>query len=300
MLLNSDLYVMDQTIFVKDGSGSISQLSIPENEKARLISAVQVRARTESRDSFRIEFDGDFYRVSVFNSLNGPFYILRKNPSKLIDFNKLGLPSLFKSNLLEIDKGMILFAGDVGSGKTTSCGSLIGQIMNDHGGILLTAEDPIELPLTGPIGKGYGFQNDSGEHELGFEKALRTAVRCSPDLLFVGEIRDAFTVDNALRASVNGLKSISTIHSESIIGTFFRLKALSQSMSSVGNLDALIAESIAAIVFVKRFEFVGSWKSSFQMLRIDNDKSVKHLIRTGDYTKLVNPIDQFSGRAGSM
>ena len=114
--------------------------------------------------------------------------------------------------------GLLLISGPTGSGKTTTAYALIHYLKHDLGKSIVTIEDPIEyqqedivqMQVNESLGLSYG-------------QGIREILRHDPDVIVIGEIRDARTAQEALRASLTGHLVISTIHAKNIIGTLFRL-----------------------------------------------------------------------------
>jgi type II secretory ATPase GspE/PulE/Tfp pilus assembly ATPase PilB-like protein len=118
---------------------------------------------------------------------------------------------------IQQDSGMVLVSGPTGSGKTTSLYALIRSIEVSRRNVV-TIEDPVEIQLEGvtqiPV---------SEEKEKSFSQILRSVLRQDPDVILVGEIRDAETARIAMQAAITGHLVFSTVHTKDTVGTIFRL-----------------------------------------------------------------------------
>lgn len=161
-------------------------------------------------------------RVSVLPTLYGEKIVLRllSQDATHIELSSLGLRNEDLYNYTEGIKrpnGMVLISGPTGSGKTTTLYATL-KLLNKESRNVLTIEDPIEYTLDGI--NQVQLKEDIG---LSFASALRTFLRQDPDVIMVGEIRDAETANMAVRASLTGHLVLSTIHTNSAWGTVSRL-----------------------------------------------------------------------------
>jgi type IV pilus assembly protein PilB len=161
-------------------------------------------------------------RVSVLPTLHGEKIVLRilSNDAAHIDINKLGFSETQLKHYLEGIKkphGILLISGPTGSGKTTTLYATL-KLLNKNTTNVLTIEDPIEYTLE-------GINQVQLKESIGltFASALRTFLRQDPDVIMLGEIRDGETAQMAIRASLTGHLVLSTIHTNSALGTISRL-----------------------------------------------------------------------------
>jgi len=131
--------------------------------------------------------------------------------------------------------GMVLVTGPTGSGKTTTLYAALSEL-NDAEKKIITAEDPVEYRL--PRINQVQIQPKIG---LDFSRVLRSALRQDPDVMLVGEMRDAETVEIGLRAALTGHMVLSTLHTNDAIGTIDRL-------IDMGAPGYLVASTLRAIV----------------------------------------------------
>ncbi len=182
----------------------------------------QVRLPLDGRFSLNIENKKYDFRVSTMPTLEAESIVLRILDDKNINKNlqTLGLSKDLLEILtqtLKLTQGLILISGPTGSGKTTTLYSIL-QELNSEEKKIMTVEDPIEYKIDSicqiPINNKIG---------LSFELVLKNILRQDPDIIFIGEIRDKFSLDIALQASLTGHLVIASIHANSAVETISRL-----------------------------------------------------------------------------
>jgi len=162
------------------------------------------------------------FRVSVLPTILGERVVIRvlNSSAVAISVDSLGLTDAQKiifTEAISAPQGMVLVTGPTGSGKTTTLYGAINYLNNPDVNIL-TAEDPIEYTVTGI--SQIQVREDIG---LTFAVALRSFLRQDPEIILVGEIRDAETADIASKAALTGHLVLSTLHTNSAIGAIYRL-----------------------------------------------------------------------------
>ena len=175
----------------------------------------------EQRAEFEQNQEADFvyaiegvarFRANVFVQSQGLGAVFRVIPNKLPTMEELGLPQSVK-RLTMLNNGLVLVTGPTGSGKTTTLSAMVDEINKTSERHVISIEDPIEF-LHRPI-KGVITQRQVGKHADSFAGALRSALRESPDVLVVGEMRDLETINLAISAAETGVLVIGTLHSNS-------------------------------------------------------------------------------------
>jgi twitching motility protein PilT len=179
-------------------------------------------------------------------TISGVFYVLRRLPSSVPDLNSLGLhPGIVKRLMLPKLKGLVLIAGATGSGKSTTAGALVKHRMHTLGGVCVTVEDPPEMPLAGRNGKGLCYQVEAERGD--FATPCRSILRWAPDIIFLGEIRDAASAVEAVRASINGHLVIGTIHADNVISTVERIYGMISGVSP-NDAGSMLANGLMAVL----------------------------------------------------
>jgi len=223
----------------------IEKYQLEKEQYAELVNQIKIKSNldiTEKRlpQDGRINYDDFDIRVSILPTLHGEKMVLRilgRDTGHLslegIGFSKQDLQIFEKA--LKANKGIILISGPTGSGKTTTLYASL-KALNKVATNILTIEDPIEYTLEGI--NQVQLKEDIG---LTFTKALKTFLRQDPDIIMLGEIRDATTAEMAIRASLTGHLVLSTIHTNSALGTISRL-------IDMGIPSFLIAETLSVSV----------------------------------------------------
>lgn len=205
----------------------VEKYKIPKESYLELVNKIKIESNldiTEKRlpQDGRIDYKDFDIRVSILPTLHGEKVVMRllgKDASN-IRLEDLGLESDEEEKYLEAVKknnGIVLISGPTGSGKTTTLYATL-KLLNDVKRNIVTVEDPIEYTLKGI--NQVQLKEDIG---LTFSSALRSFLRQDPDIIMLGEIRDAETAKMAIRASLTGHLVLSTIHTNSALGTISRL-----------------------------------------------------------------------------
>jgi twitching motility protein PilT len=152
------------------------------------------------------------FRVNIFVQSHGLGAVFRVIPNKVPTLDELNLPPVLR-RLIQLANGLVLVTGPTGSGKSTTLAAMVDDINKTSQRHVISIEDPIEF-LHKPI-KGAITQRQVGKHAESFSSALRSALRESPDVLVVGEMRDLETIQLAISAAETGVLVIGTLHSNS-------------------------------------------------------------------------------------
>ena len=193
--------------------------------RIKIMSELNIAERRLPQDghfSFRVDNRLVDFRVSILPSAFGGNVCLRildKGDVRL-DIDALGFSATDLERIKRCAQrphGMILSTGPTGSGKTTTLYSLLKLIDSPEKNIV-TVEDPVEFDL-----EGINQVNAKQEIGLTFARALRSILRQDPDVIMVGEIRDAETADMAIKSALTGHLVLSTLHTNSAAGSIVRL-----------------------------------------------------------------------------
>jgi twitching motility protein PilT len=186
-------------------------------------SYAQLREGKEIDASYAVAGHGRF-RVNLFLALGAIRGVMRSIPTRKPTFEELGLPPVLEKMSME-RRGMVLVTGVTGSGKSTTLAAMIDYINQNRNDHIITIEDPVEFvhdDLNCVVS-----QREIGHDSASFATALRAALREDPDVILVGEMRDAETMSVALHAAETGHLVFSTLHTlnatetvNRIIGTF--------------------------------------------------------------------------------
>ena len=169
--------------------------------------------------SYRVSGLGRF-RINLHRERGRAAAAIRRLPSRVPALETLGLPAGV-DRLLRIARGLVLIGGATGSGKTTTMSALVNEINRREPRHIMTIEDPIEFEHAGQ--RSVVQQVEIGIDAPDFPTALRSALRQSPDVLVVGEMRDPETMRMALAAGETGHLVFSTLHTSDVPSTIARI-----------------------------------------------------------------------------
>jgi twitching motility protein PilT len=199
-----------------------------ESEDGPLVTAPDIEALLGAQltEAIRARFDGTGstdlacmlggageprrFRANLFRHQGGVCLSLRSVADRIPTLDELGLPRAL-ATLGAFPDGMVLLNGPAGSGKSTTLAALVGEINRTRAAHVITLEDPIEY-LHRPE-RSLIHQREVGAHVESFSSGLRAALRESPDVILVGEMRDLETIALALTAAETGHLVLSTLHS---------------------------------------------------------------------------------------
>lgn len=164
---------------------------------------------TSKECNFAIANDNGRFRVSAFWQRDCAGMVVRRIVTKIPNVDELGLPPIMKEVIMS-KRGLVLFVGGTGTGKSTSLAALLGYRNRNAKGHILTIEDPIEF--VHEHHKSLITQREVGIDTESFEAALKSSLRQAPDVILIGEIRSQDTMEYALSFAETGHLCIATLH----------------------------------------------------------------------------------------
>jgi twitching motility protein PilT len=201
---------------------------------------------TAAEVAYEIEGIGRF-RASVFKQRSSFHIVLRVIPVEIRTFVDLNLPTEIAA-LAELKRGLVLVTGATGQGKSTTISAIIEQINRVRKAHIITIEDPIEF--TYRKARSLITQREVGEDVPDYQTALRQALRQSPDVIMVGEIRDPETFEAVLTSAETGHLAVSAIHTTDAQKTFGRVLSFYPHEERVSVRERL-ANNLAAIISLR-------------------------------------------------
>jgi len=162
----------------------------------------------------------------------------RKLSDHLLEFSALGIPS----KVLELcskNKGLVAVTGPTGSGKSTTCASIINHFNKTRSEHIITAEDPIEYIFKSDKSLVTQIEIGEGRDSATYESCLESALRKDFDTLFIGEVRNRKTMDIALQAAETGHLVIITLHTNGAYQTLERIASFYEGAEQLAVLDIL-------------------------------------------------------------
>jgi len=164
--------------------------------------------------------DGGRFRVNVFRKETGVGATFRSIPSEIPTIDRLALPPIVKK-LCDYHQGMVLVTGSTGTGKSTTLASMIDLLNQSRRLNIISLEDPIEFVHRSK--NSQVIQRELGTHLPSFAEGVRAAMREDPDVILVGELRDAETISMAMTAAETGHLVLGTLHTTSAVKTIDRI-----------------------------------------------------------------------------
>jgi twitching motility protein PilT len=163
------------------------------------------------------------FRVNILKQRSSFMIVMRVIPFEVPTFEKLRLPTAL-ARVAEAERGMVLVTGVTGSGKSSTMAAMVNYINTHANRHILTLENPIEF-LHSDIQSSV-TQREIGSDTADFKMGLRAALRQDPDVVMIGEMRDAETIDTAIKAAETGHLLISTLHTPDAQSTIMRIMAM--------------------------------------------------------------------------
>ena len=163
------------------------------------------------------------FRVNIMKQRSSFMIVMRAIPFNVPTFESLRLPLVLKK-ISQAERGMILVTGVTGSGKSSTMAAMVNFINQNENRHILTLENPIEFLHRDD--KSSITQREIGSDTDDFKTGLRAALRQDPDVIMIGEMRDAETVDTAMKAAETGHLLVSTLHTPDAQSTILRIVAM--------------------------------------------------------------------------
>ncbi len=253
----SDLFItadFPPAIKVDGKMAPVSQQALTAQNTLELVHAIMnEKQKTEFEETkecnFAIHPSGiGRFRVNAFVQQQRAGIVLRTITTEIPDFDDLGLPQVLKEVVMS-KRGLVIFVGGTGSGKSTSLASLIGHRNKNSYGHIITIEDPVEYVhqhINCVI-----TQREVGVDTASWEAALKNTLRQAPDVILIGEIRDRETMEHAIAFAETGHLCMGTLHANSAnqaldrIINFFPEERRAQLLMDLSlNLKAVIAQRL--------------------------------------------------------
>lgn len=223
--------------------------------------------------SFELEGVGRF-RANYYRTIGGIACAFRMIPIDIPTLDEYGNPPIFKE-LIKKEKGLILVTGPTGSGKSTTLASMLHEINLNERRHIITIEDPVEFVHKNI--KSLFSQRDVGNDTESFATALKYSLRQDPDVILIGEMRDAETIGAALTAAETGHLVFGTLHTNSAPATINRIIDVFDGEEQA-QVRAQLSSSLVAVISQTLIPRVGGGKVATQEILITNP-AVQNLIR---------------------
>lgn len=201
------------------------QSSLPgEEDMDALWAACGADKDAMDRDASFTTGEGVRFRVNLFRQLGARGAVLRRIQSQIPDMESLGLPAGLLREWAGRPSGIVIVCGATGSGKSTTVASLLEWINSSMARHIVTIEDPVEFLFSEKL--SFFTQREVGIDTPSFAEGLRRSLRQNPDVIFLGEIRDAASALTAIQAAETGHLVLATVHSAGCADVVARLEML--------------------------------------------------------------------------
>jgi twitching motility protein PilU len=200
--INGELQPIDDEVLTAESSLGLVYDAMNDKQRG------QFDADKECNFAIEIDDIGRF-RISAFWQRDMAGMVVRRIVTEIPDVDDLGLPPILKDVVMS-KRGLVLFVGGTGTGKSTSMASLIGYRNRNSSGHILTIEDPVEF--VHEHAKSMITQREVGLDTDSFDAALQSSLRQAPDVILIGEIRSQEIMEHALSFAETGHLCIATLH----------------------------------------------------------------------------------------
>ncbi|SHK02768.1 pilus retraction ATPase PilT [Marinobacter antarcticus] len=274
--------------------GDVRRINLPPLEHKEVHGLIYDIMNDKQRKDYEEFLETDFsfevpgvarFRVNAFNQNRGAGAVFRTIPSKVLTMEDLGMGQVFK-DVSSVPRGLVLVTGPTGSGKSTTLAAMIDYINDTRYEHVLTIEDPIEFVHDSK--KCLINQREVHRDTLGFNEALRSALREDPDIILVGELRDLETIRLALTAAETGHLVFGTLHTTSAAKTIDRVvdvfPAEEKSM-----VRSMLSESLQAVVSQTLMKKMGGGRIAAHEIMIGT-AAIRNLIREDKIAQMYSSI----------
>ncbi|MEZ5523754.1 MAG: type IV pilus twitching motility protein PilT [Pseudomonadales bacterium] len=282
--------------------GDVRRINVPPMEHKEVHGLIYDIMNDKQRKDFEEFLETDFsfevpgvarFRVNAFNHNRGAGAVFRTIPSKVLTMEDLGLGNIF-SELALLPRGLVLVTGPTGSGKSTTLAAMVDYINNQRYDHVLTIEDPIEFVHESK--KCLVNQREVHRDTLGFNAALRSALREDPDVILVGEMRDLETIRLALTAAETGHLVFGTLHTTSAAKTIDRIIDVFPGEEK-SMVRSMLSESLQGVISQTLLKKNGGGRVAAHEIMITTP-AIRNLIREDKIAQMYSAIQ--TGAAHGM
>ena len=274
--------------------GDIRRINVAPLEHSDVHDMVYDIMNDKQRKDFEEFLETDFsfevpglarFRVNAFNQNRGAGAVFRTIPSNVLSLEELGAPGIFKE-ICENKRGIVLVTGPTGSGKSTTLAAMMDHLNDTIYEHILTVEDPIEFVHESK--KCLVNQREVHRDTLGFNEALRSALREDPDIILVGELRDLETIRLALTAAETGHLVFGTLHTSSAAKTIDRIIDVFPAAEK-DMVRAMLSESLKAVISQTLMKKTGGGRIAAHEIMIGTP-AIRNLIREAKIAQMYSAI----------
>jgi twitching motility protein PilT len=282
--------------------GDVRRINVPSLEHKTVHDLVYDIMNDKQRKDYEEFLETDFsfevpglarFRVNAFNHNRGSGAVFRTIPSEILSLEDLNAPDIFKE-ISDMPRGVVLVTGPTGSGKSTTLAAMVNHKNESEYGHILTIEDPIEFVHQSK--KCLINQREVHRDTLGFNEALRSALREDPDTILVGEMRDLETIRLALSAAETGHLVFGTLHTSSAAKTIDRIVDVFPAAEK-DMIRAMLSESLKAVISQTLLKKKSGGRVAAHEIMIGTP-AIRNLIRENKVAQMYSAIQ--TGHAAGM
>lgn len=237
---------------------------------------------------FAITWHNQRMRVNLLYELGRPAFVIRLIHSRVPLLESLDMPRVVRA-FTELSSGLIIVAGPAGSGKSTTLASLIHEINRNHRRHIITLEDPVEF-IHQPM-KSIVTQRQVEVDTPDFATGIRQALRQTPDVLLIGEMRDRDTVLSAIKAAETGALVLTTLHTPDAVQTINRLVHMFDP-SEYESIRGHLAQILKGIIAQRLYKLESGEGRAAVVEVVSVNTTVKDYILKNDMETLYKLVDQ--------
>ena len=279
--------------------GDVRRINVPVMEHKQVHSMVYDIMNDKQRKDYEEFLETDFsfeipglarFRVNAFNQSRGAGAVFRTIPTNILTLEELDCPRIF-TDISTYPRGLVLVTGPTGSGKSTTLAAMIHHKNVNEYGHILTIEDPIEFIHESK--KSLINQREVHRDTLGFNEALRSALREDPDTILVGELRDLETIRLALTAAETGHLVFGTLHTSSAAKTIDRIVDVFPATEK-DMVRSMLSESLRAVISQTLCRKIGGGRIAAHEIMLGTP-AIRNLIREDKVAQMYSSIQTSQG-----